>query len=130
MKLMDVLSFQIKPIIKNHWPYLQFEFQYKGKVKLSLYLTKHHDMKRYRVSGGIASHPGHFTPREKALGTHWIGGWVGPRAVLDAVVRRKIPSPHQESNPRTPQPSTILTELSWLLNFNITHYKLCIFRST
>jgi hypothetical protein len=24
---------------------------------------------------------------------------VGPRAVLDAVVERKIPSPHQESNP-------------------------------
>jgi hypothetical protein len=41
-------------------------------------------------------------PQERAPGTHWIGGWVGPRAVLDAVVRRKIPSPHQESNPRTP----------------------------
>jgi hypothetical protein len=26
---------------------------------------------------------------------------VGPRAVLDAVVKRKIPSPRQESNPRT-----------------------------
>jgi hypothetical protein len=25
-----------------------------------------------------------------------IGGWVGPRAVLDAVVKRKIPSPHRE----------------------------------
>jgi hypothetical protein len=33
---------------------------------------------------------------------HWIGGWVGPRAVLDAVVKRKIPSPHLESNPRIP----------------------------
>jgi hypothetical protein len=30
----------------------------------------------------------------------WIGGWVGPRAVLDAVVKRKIPSPRRESNPR------------------------------
>jgi hypothetical protein len=40
-------------------------------------------------------------PRKKAPGTHWIGGWVGPRAVLDAVVR-KSPSPSQESNPRTP----------------------------
>jgi hypothetical protein len=38
----------------------------------------------------------------KRLRTHWIGGWVGPRAVLDAVVKRKIPSPRQESNPRTP----------------------------
>jgi hypothetical protein len=27
---------------------------------------------------------------------------VGLRAVLDAVVKRKIPSPHRESNPRTP----------------------------
>jgi hypothetical protein len=26
---------------------------------------------------------------------------VGPRAVLDVVVKRKIPSPSQESNPRT-----------------------------
>jgi hypothetical protein len=37
-----------------------------------------------------------------APGTHCIGGWVGPRAVLDTVVKRKIPSPRQESNPRTP----------------------------
>jgi hypothetical protein len=28
-----------------------------------------------------------------------IGGWVGPRAVLDAVVKRKIPSTYRESNP-------------------------------
>jgi hypothetical protein len=27
---------------------------------------------------------------------------VGPRAVLDTVVKRKIPSPRRESNPRTP----------------------------
>jgi hypothetical protein len=40
---------------------------------------------------------------ERDPGTHWIGGWVGPRAVLDAVVvKRKIPSPRRESNPRTP----------------------------
>jgi hypothetical protein len=26
----------------------------------------------------------------------------GPRVVLDAVVKRKIPSPHRESNPRAP----------------------------
>jgi hypothetical protein len=39
-----------------------------------------------------ASRPGRFTPRERAPGTHWIGGRVGPRAVLDAVVKRKIPT--------------------------------------
>jgi hypothetical protein len=27
---------------------------------------------------------------------------VGPRAVLDPVVKRRIPSPRRESNPRTP----------------------------
>jgi hypothetical protein len=27
-----------------------------------------------------ASRPGHFTPGERAPGTHWIGGWVDPRA--------------------------------------------------
>jgi len=26
-------------------------------------------------------------------GTHWIGGWVGPSAILDTVVKRKIPAP-------------------------------------
>jgi hypothetical protein len=34
-----------------------------------------------------ASWSGCFTPRERAPGTHWIRGWVGPRAVLDAVVK-------------------------------------------
>jgi hypothetical protein len=44
------------------------------------------------LDGGewLASRPGHFTPRERALGTHWIGGWMGPRAILDMVVKRKI----------------------------------------
>jgi hypothetical protein len=40
-------------------------------------------------------------PKERTPGTQWIGGWVGPRAVLDAV-KRKIPSPRRQSNPRTP----------------------------
>jgi hypothetical protein len=48
-----------------------------------------------------ASRPGRFTPTERTPGTHRIGGWVGPRAVLDAVVKRKIPSPRLESNSRT-----------------------------
>jgi hypothetical protein len=40
-----------------------------------------------------ASRPGHFSLRESDPGTHWIGGWVGPRAVLDTVVKRKVLSP-------------------------------------
>jgi hypothetical protein len=30
-----------------------------------------------------ASHPGLFTPGERAPGTHWIEGWMDPRAGLD-----------------------------------------------
>jgi hypothetical protein len=59
----------------------------------------------FDIGGGgdwSASRPGRFTPRERAPGTYWIGDWLGPRAVLDAVVKRKIPSTRRESNPRTP----------------------------
>jgi hypothetical protein len=48
------------------------------------------------------SRPDRFTSRERAPDTHWIGGWVDPTAVLDEVIRRKIPNPRRESNPRTP----------------------------
>jgi hypothetical protein len=34
-------------------------------------------------------------------GTHWIGGWVGPRAGLKAVEKGKI-LPCRESNPARP----------------------------
>jgi hypothetical protein len=89
-----------------------------AKVKLSLCLTKHHSMKaswrewRYSsnqsltsaLDGGecSASRPGRFNPRERAPDTHSLGDRVGPRAVLNAVVNRKIPSPRRKSNPRTP----------------------------
>jgi hypothetical protein len=53
------------------------------------------------VSGQLHA-PAALPPRERATDTHWTGGWVGPRAVLDAVVKRKIPSPHRESNPDLP----------------------------
>jgi hypothetical protein len=64
-----------------------------------------------------ASHPDRFIPSERSPGTHRIGGWVDPRAGLVAVVKRKIPSPCQDSKPRSssPYPSAIPTELSRLL---------------
>jgi hypothetical protein len=99
-------------------PLVRLLVKLKVKVKLSLCLTKHHAMKAYWWSGGIAprilltfaldggewsaSRSGRFTHRKRAPDTHWIGGWVGPRAVLDAVVKRECPSPRRESNPRTP----------------------------
>jgi hypothetical protein len=44
------------------------------------------------VDGGerSASRPGRFTPRERIDYTLWIRGSVGPRAGVDAVVKRKI----------------------------------------
>jgi hypothetical protein len=38
----------------------------------------------------LSSRPGHFTPGERALGTHWIGGWVDLRAGLDYLKKRKF----------------------------------------
>jgi hypothetical protein len=47
-----------------------------------------------------ASRPGRFTPKERAPGTHWIRGWVGPRTGLDAVENRTIlPLPVFELRP-------------------------------
>jgi hypothetical protein len=45
--------------------------------------------------------PVRFIPAERDPGTHLIGGWVGPTAGLDAVVKRKkcLPCPCKESNP-------------------------------
>jgi hypothetical protein len=76
----------------------------KVKAKLSLCLNKHvlgewrHSSRDYltlALDGGkwSTSRPGRFTPRERVRGTRWIGGWVGFRAGLDAVVKRKIPIP-------------------------------------
>jgi hypothetical protein len=48
-----------------------------------------------------ASRFGRFTPREIAPLTHWVGGWAGSRAVLDTVVKRKIPTPRREWKRRT-----------------------------
>jgi hypothetical protein len=42
-----------------------------------------------------SSLPGHFTPREWAPGTNWMEGWVGHRASLDDVEKRR---PYWDSN--------------------------------
>jgi hypothetical protein len=53
------------------------------------------------VSGQLHD-PAALPHRERATGTHLIGGWVGLRAVLEAVAKRKILSPRPESNPDHP----------------------------
>jgi hypothetical protein len=47
---------------------------------------------------------------------------VGPRTVLDAVVKRKIPSPCRESNPRTPICVLRCFEIQMPLHFAGVHY--------
>jgi hypothetical protein len=70
------------------------------------------------VSGQLHA-PAALHPGKESPSIRWIGGWVDPRAFLDAVMKRKIPSSRQETNPRTPviQPPNLVaipTELSRL----------------
>jgi hypothetical protein len=70
------------------------------------------------LDGGewLASCPGSFTPKERTPGTHWIGGWVGPRDVLDAVVKRKIPPSPPGIEPYNPNRKALSPAL-YLLNY-------------
>jgi hypothetical protein len=43
-------------------------------------------------------------PKKRATDTHWIGDWVDSRAGLDAVFKRKIPNPCQDSNFKSSSP--------------------------
>jgi hypothetical protein len=62
---------------------------------LSLCLINHHALKTYgglevqlhAVDEGewLLSRPGRFTPKERAPGTQWIGGWVDLRSGLEAM---------------------------------------------
>jgi hypothetical protein len=45
-----------------------------------------------------------FTPEEGALGTHWIGGWVGPRADLDDAEKILDPTGTRTLTPRSSSP--------------------------
>jgi hypothetical protein len=100
-------------------------------LKLSLCLTKHHAVKTYvgmevwlhpfltsALDGDewSASRPRHFTCGERAPGAYRIGGWVGPRASLDAEAKRKksVPLPGIEPSRPTRSLVTIPTELSQL----------------
>jgi len=45
----------------------------------------------------------------KASGTHWIGGWVGLRASLNAVTKKKHVCSCQESNHGRPVRNLVTT---------------------
>jgi hypothetical protein len=54
----------------------------------------------------LASRPGHFILWERARGTHWIGGWVGPSVGLDDVEKQNSwPYRDSHSEPSVFQPA-------------------------
>jgi hypothetical protein len=61
-----------------------------------------------------------FTPGERAPGTHCTGGWVGPRAGLDAEIRGKILCLCRRSNPGRPAVrSQTLYRLSYRAHWDV-----------
>jgi hypothetical protein len=72
-----------------------FFFFFKKRYSCPCALTENHTIKVYWESGGIEPHildlgtrwrwVVSFTPWPLYPGTHWTGGWVGPRASLDVV---------------------------------------------
>jgi hypothetical protein len=68
-----------------------------------------------------ASRPGRFTPGEIVPGTHWIGGWAGPGAGLDAMEKRKISYHFGESNRGRSTLSLSLYRLSYLDSYTCTY---------
>jgi hypothetical protein len=68
-------------------------------VQIHIFLTS-------TLAGGewSASRPGSFTPGERAPDTHWIGGWVGPRAGLDDTEKILYPTGTRTPTPRSSSP--------------------------
>jgi hypothetical protein len=67
----------------------------------------HDPSTRWEVSGQLPA-PVALPPSERPPGTHLTGGWVGPRAGIDAVVKGKIPNPCRDSNSFHPARSPAL----------------------
>jgi hypothetical protein len=72
-------------------------------VKLCVFLTDHHAMKacwvtRWRWAASFTPRP--LYPQGKSL-WYQLDRRLGPRVGLEAVVKRRIPSPCRDSNPRS-----------------------------
>jgi len=52
-----------------------------------------------------------FTTGERAPSVPWIGGFVGPRASLDAIGKRKNTCPSWESNSNHPTHSLVIIQI-------------------
>jgi len=66
------------------------------------------------------------TPREQAPGTHWIGGWVGPRGSLDIVTEKNslplLGIEHQTSGQQSYPSSQCMTYWDREINY-LNEYK-------
>jgi hypothetical protein len=62
-----------------------------------------------------------FILAESATITRWVGGWVGHRAGLNAVVKRKIPNPCRELNPDCPARSLAAILTAPFNMFSLAH---------
>jgi hypothetical protein len=103
-----ILSFQVEVF----WVVTPCSVVVKVKLFLCFPLTEPHAMKAYWGSGGVS--PRILLPR------HW--GWVGARAVLDVVVKRKSPSLRRESNPTIPNVQPVVQRYT---NWAITALYCC-----
>jgi hypothetical protein len=71
--------------------------------------------------------PAALYPRGKDPGTHWRGGWVGPRAGLDTEDRGKIRCPCQGSNPDRPVVQPVVRHYTdWATRLHCI-YKYCLY---
>jgi hypothetical protein len=84
------------------------------------------------VSGQIQA-PAALPPGERALGTHWIGDWLEPRAGLDDVEKRKFLfllglKLQPLGRPASSQsPVALLITLSRLLLYIVNDFKITLF---
>jgi hypothetical protein len=62
------------------------------------------------------SRPSRFSSEARALSTNWMGGWMGPRAVMDSMQeRKKFAPPGIEPRSSSPYPVAVPTEIFRLL---------------
>jgi hypothetical protein len=84
------------------------------EVQLHAFLTSSLDACVWSASRPITLLPGKEPPS-----IHWIGGWVGPRAGLDAVWREKFPAPAWTQTSDNPTRSSALYH--WATELNRLH---------
>jgi hypothetical protein len=76
-------SGQSQHVKAKNWHYCAILWRYKSNLS--------YPSVPERGEWSVSWH-GHFTPREWALGTYWIGGWMGPQPVWMWQWREKSPS--------------------------------------